>query len=64
MPFAVAVRRASALTEDGLTVVPQVMSMSATSASLHYGSFASRADAETLATHVRTMGYSATVVVQ
>ena len=57
-------RRASALVASGLAVVPRVMPLSATRAAVYYGGFSSNAEAQALATRVRTLGYTAAVVTE
>jgi DedD protein len=64
LPRAVAVRRVLALVASGLEQVPQVMRLSATRARVYYGEFNSRAEAQALATRVRTLGYTAAVVTE
>jgi len=64
LPRAVAVRRASALVASGLTETPRVMPLSATRAAVYYGGFSSNAEAQALATRVRTLGYTAAVVTE
>ncbi len=64
LPRAVAVRRVGALVASGLTETPRVMPLSATRAAVYYGGFSSNAEAQALATRVRTLGYTAAVVTE
>jgi hypothetical protein len=62
LPLGVAVRRASALVAVGLSEIPQVVSLGTTSATLYYGGFNTQSEAQSLATRVRSLGYTATVI--
>jgi len=60
----VAVRRVAALAAMGVDAAPSIKPVGADYAVVYYGRFGSRADAQSLATHVRTVGYTASIVAE
>jgi len=62
LPTLVAERRAKALREMGLDLDLRVLFSTPSRALVSYGIFASPAEAQSVAQHVRTIGYTARVV--
>jgi len=62
MPTPVAVRRVAALAAMGVDAAPSIKPVGTDYAVVYYGTFGSRADAQSLAKHVRTVGYTASIV--
>jgi len=64
MPTPVAVRRVAALAAMGVHAAPSIKPVGLDRALVYYGTFGSREDAQSLARHVRTVGYTASIVAE